>query len=70
MKYYKAIFNLPDDLIPPPTVGFQINIPIQTPQGIQIKDNIFTTALIPIKSVVEDCEDFIEVDKTEEEKDV
>lgn len=70
MKYYKAIFNLPDDLTPPPTVWVQINNPIQTPHGIQIKNNVFTAALIPIKSVVEDCEDFIEVDKTEEEKDV
>lgn len=54
---YKAIFNLPDDLVPPATVGFQVAAAIQTEQGVQIQPKIYTAVLQPIKSSVEEWED-------------
>ena len=66
MKTYKALFTLPDDVLPPTKIGFQINTPTQTPQGVQIQSKVFSTALMPIESVIEDCEDFTEVNKNNE----
>lgn len=34
MKTYKAIFDLPNDIIPPPVVGFQIVVPTNQPQPV------------------------------------
>ena len=61
MKTYKAIFDIPDNITPPPVVGFQIITPVQTDQGTQMQPTVYKTALIPIDSMIEDCEDFTEV---------
>ena len=54
---YKAIFDLPDDLLPPPTVGFQVATAVQTEQGVQIQPKLYTAVLQPIKSSIEEWED-------------
>jgi len=47
MKTYKAIFDLPDDIIPPPVVGFQIVIPTNQPQPTP-NVQTYTAPLLPI----------------------
>jgi len=54
---YKAIFDLPDDVTPPRTVGFQFGIMVQTDQGIKYQPKIYTAVLMPIKSPLEEWED-------------
>lgn len=54
---YKAIFDIPNDLLPPQTVGFQIATAVQTEQGVQIQPKIYTAVLQPIKSSIEEWED-------------
>lgn len=56
MKTYKAILDIPDDIIPPPVVGFQVVAPIQTEQGIQMLPQTYKATLLPINSVIEDYE--------------
>lgn len=60
---YKAIFDIPDDVVPPPTVGFQmVGEMVQTPQGvIQYQPQIYKAVLQPIKSAIEDCDNYREV---------
>ena len=60
---YKAIFDIPDDVTPPPTAGFQIGMMVQTPQGVQYQPQIYTAVLQPIKSTVEDCDNYREVEE-------
>ena len=48
MKRYKAIFDLPDNIIPPNLVGFQIPIVETTPNGTQVVPQTFTAPLMPI----------------------
>ncbi len=57
MKTYKAIFDIPDDIIPPPVVGFQVVKPVQTEQGIQMSPQTYKATLLPINSVIEDYEE-------------
>ena len=47
MKTYKAIFDLPDDIIPPPVVGFQIVVPTNQPQPTP-NVQTYTAPLLPI----------------------
>lgn len=54
---YKAIFDIPNDLTPPVTVGFQVAMAVQTEQGVQIQPKIYTAVLMPIKSPLEEWED-------------
>ena len=58
---YKAIFDIPDDIVPPPTVGFQFGIMVQTEQGPQIQPQIYKAILQPIKSKLEECNNYREV---------
>lgn len=48
MKRYKAIFDLPDNIIPPNLVGFQIPIVETTPNGTQVVPQTFAAPLMPI----------------------
>lgn len=57
MKTYKAIFDIPDDIIPPSVVGFQVVKPVQTEKGIQMLPQIYKATLLPINSVIEDYEE-------------
>lgn len=59
---YKAIFDIPDDIVPPPTVGFQFGMMVQTEQGPQIQPQIYKAILQPIKSAIEDCDNCREVE--------
>lgn len=61
MMQYKAIFDIPDDIVPPPTVGFQFGMMVQTEQGPQIQPQIYKAILQPIKSTLEDCNNYREV---------
>lgn len=67
MKTYKALFTLPDDIVPPAVIGFQVAMPVETPQGMQIQGKNFTAPLMPIESIIEDCEDFTEVNEDEDD---
>lgn len=58
---YKAIFDIPDDIVPPPTVGFQFGMMVQTEQGPQIQPQIYKAILQPIKSKFEECNNYREV---------
>ncbi len=61
MKYYKAIFELPDDIIPPPIVGFQLTTAIQMEQGVQFQPQFYKAALMLFNSKVEECDNYREV---------
>lgn len=58
---YKAIFDIPDAIVPLPTVGFQFGMMVQTEQGPQIQPQIYKAVLQPIKSAIEDCDNYREV---------
>jgi hypothetical protein len=53
---YKAIFDIPDDIVPPSTVGFGISgsIKVINGQGITVDQQVYTAVLMPIKSKLED----------------
>lgn len=63
MKRYKAIFDLPDNLIPPTIVGFQMVTPTNQPFPNHCKVETYTTSLMPIAYC--DIEDgaYVEVTK-------
>ena len=60
---YKAIFDIPDDVTPPPTVGFVTSggITVINGQGITVDQQAYTAVLVPIKSTVEECDNYREV---------
>lgn len=59
---YKAIFDLPDGITPPSTVGFGISgdIKVINGQGITVDHQVYTAVLMPIKSLLEEWEDLNE----------
>lgn len=65
MKRYKAIFDLPDNLIPPPTVGFQVVAPTNQPFPNQCNAQTYTAPLMPMAYI--DIEDGVYVEVTKEE---
>ena len=60
MKRYKAIFDLPDEITPPVSVGFQIAGPVQNGNFNPYNVMTITAPLIPVAYVATE-----EVDMTE-----
>ena len=60
MKRYKAIFDLPDEITPPTSVGFQLAVPAQNGNFNPYNVITITATLIPVEFIPTD-----EVDRTE-----
>lgn len=66
MKRYKAIFDLPDNIIPPNLVGFQIPIVETNVNGTQVIPHTFTAPLLPMAYF--EVEDGVYVEAVEKEE--
>ena len=66
MKRYKAIFDLPDNLVPPTSIGFQVITPTNLPFPNHCKVDTYTTLLMPMSNC-SDIEDGVCLEIIKEE---
>lgn len=51
---YKAVFDIPDDVTPPPSIAFQCVATVQTDQGAQLQLQTYRATLMPFNSKIEE----------------